>query len=203
MPTEFNSGKDRTAVVILAAGLSTRMKVPKPFLPFDEQTVFIEKIVSAYATFGCGEIIAVVNAEAENALNRLRDTGEKARIVVNHHPEQGRFHSLKLGLDALRHAEFCFIQNVDNPFVRLETLEVLYRNRSDHHFVKPVYGGKGGHPVLISRTDMDFLQQQPDEDVSLRELLGQRKCFQAEVGDDAILININTAGDYEKRIKNR
>ncbi len=51
------------SAIILSAGKSSRMGVPKFSLMFDDKSTFLEKIINAYADFGCEEIIVVLNNE--------------------------------------------------------------------------------------------------------------------------------------------
>jgi molybdenum cofactor cytidylyltransferase len=203
VPDEIITGKEKTAVIILAAGLSSRMQTPKPLLPFDSNRIFIEKIVAEYLSFGCGEIVVVVNEVAEKGIHTLGKYPEHVVFIVNHHPELGRFLSLKLGLNQLGPTAFCFIQNVDNPFVNRHLLDYLYLKRGENHFVKPVYQQKGGHPVLLSKSDILFLKEKLDAETNLRALLAERTCLEVEVADSDVLVNINTNEEYQQIIKNR
>jgi CTP:molybdopterin cytidylyltransferase MocA len=203
VPEEIVIGKNNTAVVILAAGFSSRMQAPKPLLPFDNQQVFLEKILAEYRSWGCGEMVVVMNEAIGNWVDSFHKRWKNVGFVLNRHPELGRFHSLRLGLNELKQAEYCFIQNVDNPFVNQDLLDQLFMKRGENHFVKPVHQQKGGHPILINKMDMAFLKAQEDTDTNLRELLAKRECLEMEVDDPDILININTYEDYQQTIKNR
>jgi CTP:molybdopterin cytidylyltransferase MocA len=203
VPEEIVTGKDNTAVIILAAGFSSRMQTPKPLLAYDAHQLFIEKILAEYLSWECGEIVVVVNEALGVWVNSLQKGTENISFVVNHHPELGRFHSLKLGLTQLKQAGYCFIQNVDNPFVNQDLLDQLFMIRGENYFVKPVYQQKGGHPVLLNKNDLVFLRSHQETEANLRELLDGRKCHHLEVADPDILININTHEEYTQIIKNR
>ncbi len=49
------------SVIILAAGKSSRMGLPKLSLRYNENKIFIEHIVNKYEDFRCKEIIIVEN----------------------------------------------------------------------------------------------------------------------------------------------
>src|ERR1035437_3004531 len=109
--------RKNVGALILAAGSSIRMGTPKAFLPFDENTTFLGKISSTYLKWGCNEIVVVIN---KALAKKVRFTGEQAKtvtFVVNDHLEFERFYSVKLGLQKMTKSDFCFIQNVDNPFL--------------------------------------------------------------------------------------
>ncbi|MBC8485146.1 MAG: NTP transferase domain-containing protein, partial [Bacteroidetes bacterium] len=146
---------EHVGTVILAAGNSKRMNSRKPFLHFDKDNTFIEKIISTYLKWGCQEIVIVINKDVKNQRDFFDLLPEKVMYVLNEHPEFERFYSVKLGLATIRNASFCFIQNVDNPFINSAILDLLYEHRSDEKYVFPVFGNKGGHPVLLNRKNID------------------------------------------------
>ena len=51
-----NKIKKEFSAIILAAGKSLRMGIPKLSLKYDENNIFIEHIISEYISFGCKEI---------------------------------------------------------------------------------------------------------------------------------------------------
>jgi molybdenum cofactor cytidylyltransferase len=185
-------------VVILAAGMSERMNELKAFLPYDENTRFIEKILSIYSDWGCGEIVVVTNPES---LQQMKQTGmipSAVTIIVNDHMELERFYSVKLGLGAIRKSSFCFIQNVDNPLITPQILDLLYDHRSYEKYVSPVFKNKRGHPVLLNRENINHILNWPVNSANFREVLNTMECSKVEMPDDRELININSPEDYQR-----
>jgi molybdenum cofactor cytidylyltransferase len=185
-------------VVILAAGMSERMKELKAFLPYDENTRFIEKILSTYSDWGCSEIVVVTNPES---LQQMKQTGmipSAVTIIVNDHMELERFYSVKLGLGALRKSSFSFIQNVDNPLITPQILDLLYDHRSYEKYVSPVFKNKRGHPVLLNRENINHILNWPVNSANFREVLNTMECSKVEMPDDRVLININSPEDYQR-----
>lgn len=188
-------------VVIPAAGRSERMKELKAFLPYDKNTRFIEKIISTYSGWGCSEIVVVTNPEA---MQRMKQTGiipSSVTLVLNDHLEFERFYSVKLGLGAIRKSSFCFIQNVDNPFIDSQILELIYAHRSDKKYVSPVFHNKGGHPVLLNRENMDRICKWNVNSANFKEVLGTMECKTVDMPDDRVLININSPEEYKSFFK--
>ena len=107
-----------TGVLILAGGKSERMIFPKPYLLFEGET-FLKKIVEEYHNAGIKSICVIINEEfCKGKFEKFIDEVESKTIIIkNPNPELGRFHSLKLGLANILNLDFCFIQNIDNPFV--------------------------------------------------------------------------------------
>ncbi|MEI7499012.1 MAG: NTP transferase domain-containing protein [Bacteroidota bacterium] len=186
------------AVVILSAGLSTRMHSSKAFLPFDAHSTFIGKIIELYFLWGCGKIVAVVNKEMDDIIRKSDSIPQVVSIVVNEHIDYGRFYSVKLGLTALNGSEFCFIQNVDNPFIDNNILNALYENRSPEAFVLPVFQKNGGHPVLLNRKNMEYIRNYPLNNVPLKVVLNAMECKKVEMHNAKALININSPEEYKR-----
>jgi CTP:molybdopterin cytidylyltransferase MocA len=189
--------------VILAAGRSERMKELKAFLPFDQNTRFIQKILSAYSGWGCGEIVVVTNAEASKRMKQAGMVPSSVTIVINDHMEFERFFSVKLGLGALRSSSFCFIQNIDNPFIDSSILDLLYENRSHENYVSPVFKNKGGHPVLLNRENITQILKWPVNSANFKEVLKSMEGLNVEMPDDRVLININSPEEYKRFFNNQ
>ena len=190
-------------VVILAAGRSERMKELKAFLPYDENVRFIEKILSTYSGWGCKEITVVTNPEAMQRMKLAGLVPSTVTIVVNDHMEFERFYSVKLGLAAIRSSSFCFIQNVDNPFIDSQILDIIYEHRSHEKYVSPVFKGKGGHPVLLNRENISRILNWPVNSAIFKEVLKTMECRVVEMPDDRVLININSPEEYKRFFNNQ
>lgn len=191
------------SAIILSAGESSRMGVPKLSLQFDENYIFLQKIVKEFMDFGCKEIIVVIN-EIGNKYLKENDVflSENVKIVVNKHPEWHRFYSLKIGVNALSETNSCFVHNVDNPFVSQSTLENLTKETNKADYINPQYDGKGGHPFLISCLIQSDIKSAIEDELHLKEFLNQYKRLKVDVVDESILVNINTQEEYKKYFKN-
>jgi molybdenum cofactor cytidylyltransferase len=196
--SHFITLQREAGVVILAAGMSERMKELKAFLYFDNNTRFIEKIISTYTGWGCREICVVANTEADKRIKESGTVPSSVKIVVNDHMEFERFYSVKLGLGAIHSSSFCFIQNVDNPFIDSQILDLIYGQRSNEKYVSPVFKGKGGHPVLLNRENMSKILNWPENSTNFKEVLKTMECRKAEMPDDRVLININSPEEYQR-----
>ena len=139
------------SAIILSAGKSERMGVPKFSLKFDTKTTFLEKLIDEYSSFGCNEIIVVLNKTSAVLYHQLKlNIPSNVNVVINHHPEWERFYSLKLAALALSEAKPVFVSNIDNPFLTQETLNTLFKEVENSDYISPSFNGKGGHPFLLS-----------------------------------------------------
>ncbi|TSA23841.1 MAG: hypothetical protein D4R67_12805 [Bacteroidetes bacterium] len=189
---------EQVGAVILAAGNSKRMNSRKPFLKFDKDHTFIEKLISTFLQWGCQEIVIVINRDVQTQRDFFDQLPEKVTHVLNEHPEFERFYSVKLGLGVIRNASFCFIQNVDNPFIDARILDLLYEQRNDRGYSSPVYKNKGGHPILLNREISDRIRNWPVDSANLKEVLNTMECIPVEMPDDRVLININSPEEYKR-----
>ena len=188
-----------TDVIILAAGNSSRFGIPKLFLKMRNGLTFIETLVNIYLEFGCKDIILILNQNhSEDFTNTFPETfGSKIKIICNDKTELGRFYSLKLGAGAVSDCDYCFIQNIDNPFTDTATLQKLYNSRKPDSYINPVYSDKGGHPVLIHRKILDCIRTETNISLNTKEFLNKFNKINVRTENDKILANINTPDDYK------
>lgn len=190
---------EKVGAIVLAAGDSSRFGSPKPLLLYDREKTFIEKIIIEYLKFGCHDVVVVLNKATCDIMeeSRLERIGAVARIVINKNPEYGRFYSLHLGCKEISNSDFCFMQNVDNPFVDSKLLELIYNDRSAGYTV-PHYKGKGGHPVLFSALVVDVIKKESNYELNIKEFLQRFKKKTIDIDNEIVLTNINTPEDYKK-----
>ncbi|MBM3416972.1 MAG: hypothetical protein FJY20_11150 [Bacteroidetes bacterium] len=192
--------KNSISAIILAAGQSERMNQPKPFLLFDEKRNFLDKINGTYISADIQQIILVVNPAIESDVKRFMENkypDQPVNIVVNLYPEKGRFYSIRLGLEKTD-SSFCYIQNIDNPFVTTELLIEMGKRVKQGTYVAPVYKKKKGHPVLISGELIDHCRMLKGDDYNLRKELNKFEEIKLDWTDKNILANINTDEEYQK-----
>jgi len=189
--------RKNVSAVILAAGNSERMNFPKAFLKWDAKTTFLEKILKELIDFKVNKIVVVLNEKSYKHLNNNSlSESENVKFIINSFPELGRFYSIKLALEKIK-TEFCFIQNVDNPFINRNILEKLFINKIDDGYTIPSFQSKGGHPIIINnqiKQDLLFSTNQ----FILREFLRNYKCQKIDFEDSRTLVNINTPQDFAR-----
>ncbi|MBN2614577.1 MAG: NTP transferase domain-containing protein [Bacteroidales bacterium] len=189
--------KNKPTALILAAGNSGRMGKPKVFLPYDEHRTFLDKMLSVFFSFGCGEVWVVLN---ENGMERAAKENfyKNVHLVLNEHPEKERFYSLQTGLKAIPEHTPVFVHNGDNPFVDAEVLDALWNAHSEHAVTLPEFQNQGGHPILLSCEIVQELVRETNETQHLNDFLKKYDQNRMPVNSKGILVNINTAEDYQK-----
>jgi CTP:molybdopterin cytidylyltransferase MocA len=150
------------AGVVLAAGLSSRMGRLKATLPLPGGDTFVTRVVRTLLAGGAHEVVVVLGHQAESAKEVLDRSGLPVRVAVNQAYHDGQLSSLLVGLDALDRddVEAILLTLVDVPLVSARTVSaVLERYRATHApIVRPVSGGRHGHPVLIDRSLFSLLR---------------------------------------------
>ncbi|MBI4944864.1 MAG: NTP transferase domain-containing protein [Bacteroidetes bacterium] len=189
--------KNTFGAIILSGGKSERMNYPKAFLEIDGVT-FLKKLIDIYKEM-LSEIVVVLNDElSQEKWKNFSDTIDtECKIVLNHHSEKGKFYSLQLGVKKIT-SEYCFIQNVDNPFVSSFTLNSLMKNKNPNGITVPMHNGKGGHPILVSKNVIEKISLTEDTKQHLKDFYWSFSIKTAEMGNDSVLMNINTLEEYEK-----
>jgi len=178
------------------------MKSPKPYLIYNGKT-FIESIIQGYFNAGIRDICLVIRKEYTES--KWESEFEKIKpmvsVVEKIKTDHGRFYSLKTGLVHFLNFDFCFIHNIDNPFINDSIIKILWENRQKVSYVKAVNHKKGGHPVLLSRKIIQEICSIKDNDFNLKDVLKNYSGKRVEVDSEKILLNINTPEEYEKHIQ--
>lgn len=185
------------SALILCGGESSRMGKFKGSIPFDVDKSFAQKIAAEYDFPVINKLVFVVNKKFQFQLeSELIDVRKAYKIVINNYPERGRINSILLGLGKMKDSTPIFIQNVDNPFVTSELLLDMIKLYEDETYVKPVYNGKGGHPILLGSGMIKEGFQMLSESEKLSDWLHQYEPIIFKTNNPGILININTPDDY-------
>lgn len=187
----------KASVLILSAGFSERMKINKFSLKFNEENNFLQEIVNKYKKNNIYDIVVVMNDKNIKIAEENNYYNLDCKFVVNRNAEKGRLTSIREGLKAVKY-DFCFIHNIDNPFVIEEVIEKLFLKRDKADYISPRYKSRGGHPVLISENVKNKILDTNSYDITLKEILKDFNRFSVDVNNKEILININNQEEYKR-----
>lgn len=183
--------------IILAAGNSTRMGQPKPFVKLYNNVTLLEYLIVELKKCAVTKIFVVLNNEGNQILeNRYAYLKQDTTIIINHFPEKGRLFSLKLGLEKNEFTPI-FIQNVDNPFINNKLICGMSNLLKPYAYIVPEYQGKGGHPVLISKEIADDLIKENAYASNLRDILSHYQKIAYDTEFNEILYNLNNPIDID------
>jgi len=184
------------STIILSAGFSSRAEQPKAFLKYNKDLSFLEHYIQIYQRAGIANIFIVVNSIINEQVDNLILDYGNVELILNPKPEDGRFSSILLGLQALKQCP-CFIQNIDNPFVDEPLVNRMMSDLGDDNYVVPEFEGKPGHPVLLSENIVNYLSLL-NKEANLREELNNFQKTSLEWNDPGILANVNTQEEYRE-----
>lgn len=189
--------KKNIVAIILSAGKSERMGGPKFLLKYNHRFTFLEQLAHEYSTFGCSQVVVVLNAESSSLLSVFQlDLPPCTRILVNEHLEWQRFYSLKLAAGVIKSSNSAFVSNIDNPFVSQQLLETMLAGCNGCDYASPSFENRGGHPFFLSSKVVSDLQQVQCNSLNLRDFLASYKKVYIPVDESRILLNINTPADF-------
>lgn len=188
---------DNIWTILLAAGASVRMGEPKLLLPYGAKTI-LETVASA-ATEVTGEQVMVVLDERQEDIRRKVQELQLS-YTFNPDPSRGMLSSVICGLDALpENAAAFFLFLGDQPQVQAKVAQNLKAAwlANPGGILLPVYGGKRGHPVLIStRYKEEIKGLSPDNGLKGLMLRHPGETREVECGAPEILRDIDTPADY-------
>lgn len=191
-----------TAIILLAAGSSSRIGRPKQLLDFKGQTL-IQRIVDAAVGTGAPLVVVVTGSVSKEVVENLE--GRDVVFAFNSQWMDGMASGIVVGLEKVL---FCSpnIENVilvvcDQPFVTSDFLSKLLflKNKSKKTIVSSAYGNTVGTPVLFNRKHFSAL-------LGLRGTEGAKKLLKLLKDDMVTLplengeVDIDTEADYIKLI---
>ncbi len=215
-------------VVILAAGKSTRMGVPKGLVEINEKT-WIELQIDHLIENDLKNIVCVLG-HYEKQYREVIDTFSSAdgfrelniAITVNRDPDRGQFSSIQEGLkfilndEVWSQAKGVFILPVDVPVATADVWsgladtvsEFLIRDYEERFCAAiPEFQERGGHPVLLS---MEFVRELVKLKVQSEEArldhqihkLQRDQILRFETKDSNVVKNFNNPEDFQEKFPN-
>jgi molybdenum cofactor cytidylyltransferase len=189
--------------IVLAAGRSSRMGVPKATLAFDERDTFLSHIVRTFQAAGIDDVIVVLGHDGDEIVRSLAQTDVAARIVMNREYDRGQLSSLQAALTLVDRpgVEAMLMTLVDVPFLTPPTVRaVLDRYRQTRAaVVRPTSGNRHGHPLLVARSLFDAIRR-ADYGTGVKPLVRAHASVEGDVpvADEGAFVDVDTPDDYEQ-----
>lgn len=185
------------AILVLAAGESTRMGTPKQTLSCGPEN-FLEATVARFRPWGR---VTVVLGHRARAIRRDSQLGD-ARIVVHRGYREGMGSSLAAGMAPLLKGgdPGVLVTLCDMPHLAPGTLAELVRQAAgSQKILVPVYRGRRGHPVYFPRRFFPVLARLTGDE-GARGVLSAHPGWVREVPveDGAVVEDIDRPDTYEK-----
>ncbi len=185
------------SAILLAAGESKRMDVPKLLLPFGSGTI-LEQTINNLLNSKLDEIIVVVGCRAREMIQMIAN--RPVKIIVNPIYGQGVSTSIVKGLSLVDdRAPAIMLVLADQPLIDSETINQIIEAFFSHNkgIVIPTHKGKRGHPVIFStKYKKELLGLKGD--VGGRQILKKHfdDILEVAVDTQSINIDIDTMNDY-------
>lgn len=194
---------NKIPVIILAAGESKRMGIPKGLLNYQGKT-FLSYQIDQVSNMGFSKIVVVLGKNEKIYQEKIPEL-KKHTIIVNPAPEKGQFSSIQYGLLEIskESQSGVFILPVDVPCPNRTVWELLVEGliSSDSNVSIPEYEGKKGHPVLLSEEFKQYLLTCKTDsrlDFEIKKQQDMQKAKIISVKDIKITYNLNTLEEWEK-----
>ncbi|MGN0775667.1 MAG: NTP transferase domain-containing protein [Candidatus Ventricola sp.] len=186
----------RLGGVILAAGLSSRMKQFKPLMTVGGKSM-IEHVIDNMRRAGAQTIVVVTGHNRHLLETHLAE----ADVVFRFNPDFAhtqQLESLRIGLNALNGlADRILISPADVPLVSPQTISDLLALPGD--FVRPMFRGEAGHPVVLDAALIPMLNAY-DGPGGLRGAVESSGCriTELDVPDRGTVLDNDTPEDFSR-----
>ena len=190
------------SAILLAAGESKRLRMPKLLLPFGKSTI-LEQTIDNLLNSRVDEVIVVLGYRAEEMMRKLAN--RPVKIAINQIYHQGMSTSIVKGLSLVNNrAQAIMVALADQPLINSQTINRLIEESLgyDKGIVIPTYQAERGHPVI-------FASEYKEELLGLKGDIGGRQTIKEHPNDTleviadskAITMDVNTINDYYTHLK--
>jgi len=187
------------SAILLGAGKSKRMGVDKLSLPWGRKTIF-EHCFEALWRSEVEELVVVLGVRNKEVKNLFE--GQKVKVVINPHSNEGMSTSIRRGVQAIDPTcHGILIALGDQPFLKTRTINALIRAFDDGRkgIIVPSFRGRRGHPVI-------FHKRYKRELLNLKGDVGGRSIIEKHPEDvrvvplksESVVKDVDTWHDYRK-----
>lgn len=153
------------AIIILAAGKSSRMGVPKQAIQINGKSL-IENTIDVALSLNCGQVTVVVGANKSSFVGELANL--PITLIDNPNWEKGMGTSIKMGLVGSylvnKDLDGILVLTTDMPHVDKSILSLILSQAKvkEHDIVASRYGNTGGVPAYFNRNVFNEILDLPD-----------------------------------------
>lgn len=181
--------------ILLAAGFSSRMGALKQVMQI-QGIPMVRRVAEPLLAAGL-ELIVVIGFERARVKHVLQDL--PCEYIVNEHPEDGMFSSVRLGCLAVPRGEACLITTCDCPGIRPATVQLVKTvlEREQTKVIIPTFQGRCGHPAALPAFLVDHIRTLPPATPGLNSLWREKPdmVIHLEVDDPAVLRDLDRPED--------
>ena len=187
-----------TGIIILAAGPSSRLGLPKQNLIYKGETL-LQRAINVASASSCDIVIVVLGANDDVVAPTAEN--KKTTIVKNLEWQEGMASSIRAGVDTIQHLApeitSAILMLCDQPFANTALLDQLIQKKQAKGIVACAYNDAIGPPVLFDKKYFDEL-------LLLKGQEGAKKLLLKHPDDVETIpfplgsVDIDTMEDYEK-----
>ena len=196
---------EQCAIVVLAAGMSSRLGSPKQLLAYKGKSLLQHAVDTALQT-SMRPVVIVVGANSDAMKKQLEV--RKAEVVENEGWQEGMASSLRCGMAATQKmkpgADGIIFMVCDQPYVTKLLLDSLLQVQhiTGQPIVASSYEDKLGTPALFHKSFFAELMKLKG-DTGARKLIKQHEDLVTTVAFPEGIIDIDTAAEYEALKQNK
>lgn len=190
---------DKTAIVVLAAGKSTRMQSPKQLLNINGNYL-LDIILEKVKQLQNHDIYCVLGAHADSILKKIKSTD--IAFIQNPFFEKGLSSSIKAAIDFFEEKELnyshLFIVLGDQPEISVDYLEelLLLSKKYQQKIIATKYPTNFGVPAIFPKNTFKELKA-IEGDKGAKELLNSNKDSVILPKFAVNLLDLDTQNDYQ------
>jgi molybdenum cofactor cytidylyltransferase len=187
------------AVLVLAAGASSRMQTPKQLLKIGNKTL-LEVVLEKALAISSSPIYCVLGANATTI--QQETTTENVVYIFNENYQEGLSSSIVSGINYLEknlpNLEGVFILLADQPAIEIAYLKNLLELFSKHkkNIIASNYQKRNGVPTIFPKVFFNELKLLKG-DFGAKDFLEKNKNAIIVGSSDVCLIDLDTKSDYE------
>lgn len=186
------------AALILAAGRSSRMGLPKQTLRI-RGVPMLQVVIDTVNKTEVDRVIIVLGARKSEVEKEVDFKGNE--VVVNSAYGSGMSTSIQAGLSEVPNAEAALIILGDQPLVAPETIDALIRayRLSGLPIIVPVYQGRMGNPVLFDRRFFKEIMGVTGDVGAKAVMQGHpTEVLELPVDDEGVVTDVDFPADYDR-----
>ena len=187
--------------LILAAGMSKRMKDFKPLLKIEGKPL-IQHTIDSLLGGGVQQVVIVLGYKGDEVIEVIRGYNDMSKIILVRNPfyeTTDMLDSIKYGIKNMPTCDSFFLLPGDMPFVDHNTINkiTVHMEGKESLVTFPTVGGRKKHPPLISYKLIERILKFEKEG-GLRVLWEEidKETDKFEVEDLGCILDLDTKEDY-------
>lgn len=188
----------RTAILILAAGSSSRLGLPKQLLQLDQRSL-LQMSAKTALSLHPAEVVAVLGFESDRIKHEL--DGLPVRIILNQLWPEGIASSIRQGISALPPSiDAALIVLCDQPLIPSSHLgELIATCSTEHPIAATAYEASSGVPACFHRSLFSELVSLTGES-GAKQIIGKCRQEVVTISCPEASVDIDTLADYRKHL---